>query len=209
VTDLAEYVDKALEGLTRLDQAFDIPDARDGLTLLARIKESYNGWPPGKGFDAGSGLDMSRVENDDDIPPTHSDPTGEAGIRPDRARDDLRKLEKEARKAADAVTHMLDIASRYTLREANHVERQVEEEPGCESCHRVASPGTVAKPKSERTQWWNKVTRSTILANGRTAFLCRWCYDSPGVGARFTGELPPIEDVESYRDYGRARKRTA
>ena len=197
--DLARWLDLTSKGGWRLALLMAGVD-RNGQNLVERMRESYQGWPSSSGFDRQRGRIIDEL---DEGPPLHSDPTGEAAVRADRARDDHRRLHKEAQKAANAVEAMLQIASRYTLRDANPVEREQTEadnEPGCDSCARIAGPRTPS--------WWNPVYSRTTLTDGATVALCDWCYRGP-LGAKSTGKLPPLDALEDHRDGKRVRKPAA
>ena len=198
-TDLARWLDLTSKGGWRLSLLMAAVD-RNGQNLAQRMRESYQGWPPSSGFDRQRGRIIDEL---DEGPPLHSDPTGEAAIRADRARDDHRRLHKEAQKAANAVEAMLQIASRYTLRDANPIEREQTEadnEAGCDSCARIAGPRTPS--------WWNPVKRRTVLADGTLVAVCGWCYEGP-LGVRHTGKMPSREALEDYRDGKRFRRPAA
>ena len=100
-------------------------------------------------------------------------------------------------------TSLAAIFARYTPRPPSSIDKlrtSQDVEPGCVSCARIAGPNG---------PWWNPATRTTTLETGEVVLLCDWCYRTPHVGAQFTGQLPPKEDVAHYRDHGRARRRTA
>jgi hypothetical protein len=133
--------------------------------------------------------------------PNISDPTGEAALRADRARDDEHEILRQLRNARRALDRAVTIANRYQLRDPSEwdLAEAAEGEPGCVSCARIKGPRT--------TRWWNPIARHTTLANGVRVGLCWYCYHAAGIGARHTGELPPKEAVEAQRD-GRRYKRT-
>jgi hypothetical protein len=173
-------------------------DTRDGLTIPDRIRASYNGWPAGSGFDGGG---KSSVLDDQGIPmPNVADPTGEAAMRQDRARDDERTIHRDIEAAKRALHRALINARRYRLRTANPHEQDdaSDGDDGCQSCARITGPSGLP--------WWNPIHRYTVLANGVRVAVCDWCYNQPRVGVRHTGELPPKDAVESHRDGRRYRK---
>ena len=204
--DLLRNVDAALGGLAELDRALEITDDRDGLTLLSRIRGAFNGWPTGSSFETDRTSGHTTVTDDaGNSMPAVADPTGEAAIRPDRAAEDLRQLQRKAKVAAQTVADMLAIAGRYSLRQANRVEVQTPSVPGCDSCARVASPGTVGHKRAEQTPWFNRVDITTTLADGTKGALCDWCFRGV-VGVKHTGEMPKTGDVEARRDGKKLRK---
>jgi hypothetical protein len=195
----------AIEDLERVCTAMEVADARDGLTLLERIRESYNGWPGGSGFDRSG---RQSTDREGEPLPGYSDPTGNAGTREDRAKQHHDILLKALSAVRRQATVAVDVATLYTLRAPNVIERAaVTEEPGCVSCARVTSPGTVGLPKGQQTPWWNPVARQVTLSDGSKVGLCEWCRKSP-VGASSTGAMPPVAAVEAHRD-GRRWGRTA
>lgn len=205
-------VDTAADA-ARIAHAVTQRDARDNKTLLERVRDGYAGWPAGGGFDAvRSGpkttLHCFRHGNDDcdcgqnTTIPGANDPTGNAAIRPDRARDDLKAFEKHLRSARQQLDQALQIVQRWSPRAANVIEQAAgTTEPGCVSCARV--PGPSGAP------WWNPVEREVTLNDGARVGLCSWCRQTPVVGAKHSGDMPPKDEVAYYRDNGRARKRSA
>lgn len=213
-TSIPDTAVDAAADAARLANAVTQPDSRDGKTLLQRFRDGFTGWPSGGGFDAvrtGAATVLHCFLHGEDNCPCGrnttmsgaNDPTGEAAIRPDRARDDQKQFEKHLRAARRELDQALQIAKRYEPRAANAFDQQ--EAPasdvGCTSCARITGPS--GQP------WWNQVTRNTTLKNGVKVGLCDWCYRTPVVGAQFTGDLPPKDEVAYYRDNGRARKRSA
>lgn len=210
ISDVA--VDTAADA-ARLAAAVTQPDARDGKNLLQRFRDGFSGWPAGGGFDAirtgpKTTLHCFRHGEDDcdcgqnTTIPGANDPTGNAAIRPDRARDDQRAFEKHMRAARRELDAALQVALRWSPRAANVIEQAAgTTEPGCVSCARVTGPSG--------GPWWNQVERNTTLKNGVKVGLCDWCYRTPVFGAQHTGELPPKDEVAYFRDNGRARKRSA
>jgi len=172
----------------RLDQAATTPDRRDGRTILERIRDSYNGFPGGGG---GTGRSTG-VAN----------PTLAAADRPDRARDDEQAIQRKITHAKKALDEAFALMAHWQLRDPSSWDHQKANpgEPGCISCARIPGPRT--------HRWWNEIHCTTTLANGHQAAICRWCYETPGVGTRFTGQLPPKDAVEAHRD-GRRWKQPA
>lgn len=176
------------------------PDTRDGLTVPERMKESFTGWPAGSGYDRSP---RRATDRDGEPLPGYSDPTGDAGTRPDRARDALRRLERHLTAAAKALEAAVMEAADWQLRDPNVIERQATEahtEAGCASCARVAGPGGGV--------FWSRIYRTTTLADGSRATVCQPCYSGPD-GTRETGTFPPREAVEARRDGKRWRGRAA
>ena len=175
--------------------------------LIVRIRDSFPGHPQSPSFDAGQSTNRPPENLPDELRgrTIHSDPTGQAAVQSidhgNQGRDDAKSLMKDIAALRKTARHAMDTASRYTARKPNVLDQAGAEEPGCQSCARI--PGPSGKP------WWNPATRSTTLASGAKVSICGWCYDTPRLGARWSGQLPPVEDVLSYRDNGRARKRSA
>lgn len=164
-----------------------VPDIRDNLTVLDRMKESYNGWPRSSGFDGNGG--RSATDSEGELLPGHADPTGDAASRIDHAHLDHQSLAKDTAHLRRTLDHLLVTAGKYRLRTANVIEQDSTKNPdlGCSSCHRIPGPRT--------THWWNPIFRGT---------LCRWCLDHQ----RITGRLPTTQELADYRD-GRRVRRTA
>lgn len=183
-TELTRTLHEAVDSLHRVLALMDTLDTRDGHTLLSRIKDSYNGWPPSSGFDRTAPRSTDR---DGEPLPGHADPTGEAGTRVDRAAQDRIGLEKDIVGVARLVRHIEDRATRYTVREANIIEQQATaaEDEGCSSCRRIPGPRT--------THWWNPTVRGE---------LCRWCDDYK----RATGRLPTKDELGDHRDGKKIRR---
>ena len=206
--DLLALLQETHDELGRILHLCTTADERDGLTLLQRLEQSRNGWPRSSGFEAGRGKQQRDPDDPDPSALLHSDPTGEAAIRTDRANDAHNRIVRRAKHLRATVEGIATEAGAYELRNANWIERQDTEnqdEPGCDSCARVDSPGTVGKAKALRTPWYNRVDLTTTLANGASVKLCDWCWRGP-VGVKHSGELPPIADVEKHRDGVRVRK---
>lgn len=198
------------------DMRRDLDTAEDMIRagLMVRVRDGFNGHPRSPTFEAGSGprppedlADELRGDLD------YSDPVGRAVAESnahDRAAVDARRMVAALRDARRQIGLFVSTGARYQPRRANPVEQQTDtSEKGCESCARVDSPGTVGFAKTHRTKWWNEAVRTTTLKDGKRVGLCNFCYEANGIGARWTGELPPVEEVEHLRDNGRARKRSA
>lgn len=189
--------------------------------LVDRIRDNLAGTLRSPSLDAGEST--ANAPRDDDasnvreyLRPelrgrmTHSDPTGSAAVQAlnygDQAATDEKELERLAKAAQKAAAAIAVIAARYQPRKATAVDKvDSEPEPGCVSCARVPGPGSVGMAKSMQQPWWNPVARNVTLADGSEAALCEWCRTQ----TRATGALPDREDVISYRDTGRARRRSA
>lgn len=186
----------------------ELADAIDD-GLLTRVRDSFAGHPRSPSFDAGQAT--TAPPPDLDVPEdlrgkdTHTDPTGSAAVQAamfgNKGLQDARALAHDINLIRSTTRHASDLRGRYSARRANVVEAAADEEPGCMSCARVTGHG--GKP------WWNPATRTTTLASGAKVALCGWCYETPSIGARWSGQLPHVEDVAHYRDNGRARKRSA
>ena len=193
------------ESAAELNALADLVD--DG--LLTRVRDNFAGHPRSPSFDAGQST--SAPPPDLDLPDelrgkdTHADPTGTAAVQAamfgNKGRQDARALAHDINLIRRTTRHATDLSGQYSPRRANAVEAAGDEEPGCQSCARV--PGHGGRP------WWNPATRSTTLESGAKVNLCGWCYETPVIGARWSGQMPPTEDVAHYRDNGRARKRSA
>lgn len=186
-TDIADVI--AL--VTRLNGLLTRPDMRDHMNVAQRLRSSYNGWP------AGSGEGPSSVLDDQGTPmPSISDPTGEAALRPDKARDAETQIARHLTAARRALDQAYAEAARWTLRDATAYDAGQTSggEDGCESCARIRGPRTA--------RWWNPLYRTTTLADGARIGLCRWCFD----WSRRTGSLPPKDQLEAHRDGKRIRQ---
>lgn len=208
---LAEHYEKASKALDAVAKALRESD-RHGRNLAERMRDAQVGHLRSPSFEAGASASPPPDDMPDELRGTigYSDPTGTAGVqvalRGDRARGDLDNLFAAGPKMSSQAERLAENVARYSARVANAIEKQEDTaQPGCASCARVASPGTVGLSKRDQTAWWNEVARSVTLASGVKVDLCEWCRAQ----ARGTGEMPSVQDVESYRDTGRARKRTA
>lgn len=206
------------QGLVELfDQI--IADAQKAKALVAdgvmvRVRDGWNGHPRSPSFDAGQSTRRPPEDLPDELRGDldYNDPVGRSVAQSnalDRAAADARRLMKEARAARTALGSFHSIAARYKPRPATSFDSQQAAAPeeGCTSCARVDSPGTVGKPKHERSKWWNPPVLTTMI-DGEPTPLCDWCWRG-GAGAKHTGQLPSIEDMISYRDTGKARRRSA
>lgn len=212
-----------VELAARIDAAHDTVD-RGGRNVTGRIHDSRLGHLRSPSLEAGGSTSPPPRDDDASKPkefvpadlrgkPPVSDPTGTAALQAlnygDQAVQDQKRLDRNLASMLKLLRESEDIVARYDQRTANMVEQQQEAEPGCASCSRVDSPGTVGLAKSQRSPWWSKPTRSTRLRDGTKVEVCNACYESVEVGVRWTGDLPPRDWVEYLRDNGRPRKRTA
>lgn len=183
--ELISTLRQAHHDLADLLHLLEQPDPRDHLTVLARMKESYNGWPRSTGFDGNGG--RSATDNEGELLPGHADPTGDAASRIDHAHLDHLSLGKDAAHIRRTIDHLLVTAGKYRLRTANVIEQDSTKnpDPGCTSCHRIPGPRT--------RHWWNPIARGD---------LCRFCNDFQ----RTTGRLPTIQELTDYRDGKRVRR---
>lgn len=196
---------------------------------LTRMRDARAGQLRSPSFEAGGSTSPTTPDDDpanhrEYLPPElrgalgYSDSTGRAAVHAlnygDRAQVDRLELDqifKRARRDADRARTIL---ARYnphapSVTDQTTATKESGGEPGCDSCARVDSPGTVGRKHNQRTPWWNLATRSTTLSDGTKVQLCNTCYESVEVGARWTGALPPKDWVEYLRDNGRTRKRSA
>lgn len=184
--ELIATLRQARKDIADLLVLLEVPDTRDQLTVLDRMKESYNGWPRSSGFD-GSGS-RSATDAEGQPLPGHADPTGDAAGRIDHAHLDHQSLGKDATNLRRTVDHFRITTDRYKLRDPNVIDQQATsktEDDGCSSCRRIRGPRTA--------HWWNPVFRGT---------LCRWCLDFQ----RMTGRLPTPQELADYRDGKRVRR---
>lgn len=189
---------------------------RHGQTVLDRMRDAQVGHLRSPSFEAGTG--PARLEDlSDELrgKTNYSDPTGTAGVQVaqqgDQAARRLAEADKRLKRIVTDLAVVDIIFGDYMPRTANTIEQQEtgEPDPGCESCARVPSPGTVGFAKRDQTPWWNPVDRSATI-DGKPWALCRWCYDGSTLCSyRFTGKLPDIADIEARRDTGKPRKRSA
>lgn len=186
--------------------------------LMARVRDGMSGHPKSPSFDAGSSTAQGPRDDDASKPkeyvrpelrgkPTNSDPTGSAAVQAlnygDRGAQDAKDLIRLAKAMHAMSEQFIEIASRYNARQPSVIDRGVSsanDDPGCVSCARVEGFGGKA--------WWNPATRKTTLANGLKVGLCNWCYETPTLGARWDGILPPVEAVAAQRD-GKPVRRSA
>lgn len=186
--ELLRSLKESRDDLSALIEALERPDQRDGMTVLQRMRESYNGWPSSSGFDARTS--PSATDADGELKPGHADPTGDAGIRQDRARDDRTSMDPDARGIHRFVHSLKDKIDRHTLRSANVIERDTtskKADAGCTSCSRLK--GHHGGPR------WEPIYRGDT---------CRFCYEY----RRATGNLPSKDDLQAHHD-GKKIKRPA
>lgn len=198
--NLTELLDALNAATRKLERLIRHPHERDGLTVPQRIKESYNGWPSGSGFDSTS---RRATDRDGEPLPNYSDPTGDAGTRTDQAHTDERQILRDLRAGVRSVENAVHGLDRYELRDPNILEREATNDArpaGCQSCARIQGPRGGA--------YWSPIYRDTVLANGTRTSLCQACYSGPD-GARHTGQFPPVEAVQARRDGKRYRGKVA
>ena len=200
-----DLIDQAIEELHNLRA-----DIEDG--LVPRIRDSWNGHPRSPSFEAGSSPRRPDTDLADELRGDidYADPVGRVvaatGAR-DAAAQDAKTLGHAITTIAAQARRAGDVRRRHKRRPAAMFDREQtqEAEPGCVSCARVDSPGTVGMAKSARTPLWNPVAREVTLADGSKAALCEWCR----VQARTTGSLPDKAEVEAHRDGVRVKRRSA
>lgn len=190
--------------------------------FLNRVRDGQAGQVRSPSFDAGQATSKPPADDDASKPKEYlpedlrgrlnrSDPTATAAVQAlnygDRAAADLRLVDKRIRSGEVVVGELEQVVSAWTPHTASLFDQQTstDPEPGCQSCARVASPGTVGRAKRDQTPWWNPVAREVTLADGSKVGLCEWCR----VQVRETGELPPERHVESYRDGVRVKRKSA
>lgn len=204
-------IDELVELATEHSNDLTVVD-RNGRTLTERMDDALLGHPKSPNLDPGTSGRAPVEDLADELRGSlgYSDPTGSYGVQAatfgDRAKADQRQNDKDLLSALKLLRAVRERSARYKARTANPIERLEKAESGCFSCARVSAPGSVGKQGG--TPYWNPIFRMTTLVDGSKVGLCSWCY-SGELGVRKTGELPPREDVESYRDTGRARKRRA
>lgn len=192
--DMHELAAEITKNAAKVDRLINQRHERDHLTIPQRIKESYNGWPSGSGYDRTA---RRSTDTNGEPLPGYSDPVGDAGTQEDRAAADERQILRDLKAAVRNLENAIGYLDRYQLRNANIIERASTDDAaaaGCQSCARIHGPrgGT----------YWSPVYRRTALANGVLTDLCQWCL----TWVRETGELPPKEAVEAHRDGRRVRK---
>lgn len=186
-SELVRKLKELHDNTGRLLAAFEVPDSRDGMTVLQRIREGYNGWPASSSFEGPTA--RAATDRDGEPIPGHADPTGDAAGRPDRARDDRLRIDRGIEAATRAITPVMDTVTHHVLRAANVIERASTKkaEPGCVSCARVSGHHGGSR--------WEPVYR---------VGYCRWCWE----WKRATGVLPSKEDLIAHHD-GKKIKRPA
>lgn len=159
----------------------------DGRGLLARIRLGQNGHPRSASYEPSTTRNADPEPSHDwpdGIPaPTRSDPTGEAGIRPDRAANDLNEFARLAGTLQRTTARMIRIANAYTPRPPTLADQRALEranavpDPGCTSCARTEAAKGVTR--------WEPIHRGD---------LCRWCYD----WQRSHGEAPTVAQLRDH-----------
>lgn len=171
----------------RLIAAFEIPDSRDGMTVLQRNRESFNGWPRSSGFDRSP----RRATDEDGEPlPDYSDSTADGAGQVDHAHQSRMAMEGGISASHQWTRAVMSEAERFMLRKPNVVQQQETDkkaEAGCTSCARLK--GRHGGPR------WEPVYRT---------LLCRWCWE----WRRATGSMPSKEDLQAHHD-GKKIKRPA
>lgn len=129
------------------------------------------------------------------------DPTGEAGIAGDRARDDLLAMDKDLILIELIAGRILSRVERYHPRVASDKERRDTEADNVQSCT------SCARGRQENGQPIFSAMSINTTAKGNLSHptaLCGWCYDQ---ALRF-GSLPSVEHVQAHHA-GRKIRRTA
>jgi hypothetical protein len=189
IHDDAEH---ATEDLVRLANALIQPDA-NGRTFLDRIRAAMNGQPQ-----------ASRCDTDRVTASGISDPTGNAAIRSDKARDDMVRLTAIFRRLRADTDQAVMIANNWSARAASEHEKrrtQDENEPHCESCSRVEIAKGVSwwvEPHSNGSGYYRTTVGDTLT---EAMWLCQWCRDHTTT----RGCLPSHDELEQHRDGKRIR----
>lgn len=128
---------------------------------------------------------------------TVSDPVGEAAVTPDRAAQDLARIERLVDRHLRDADELVRILHGYRLRPPTDKERRITDggEVGCWSCARLPSPHIDGEPRWEPTY-------RTIDLGGERRPLCSWCWS----WHRDTGTLPPTGDLERHHAGQRVRR---
>ena len=176
--------DRALARLLR--DAGELLDRCEPVLLerLSDITDAMNGWPRG-----GGGLSSVAT----------SDTTGNAAIRPDRARSDRAKLEAALVSIGRQAEDLVNLLARYTPRPASDRERSEtvavnERVDGCSSCARLE----VAKGVKR----WEPAARSVRMDDGSERPLCEWCR----AWLRQVGAMPSAQELELHHRGVRVRR---
>jgi hypothetical protein len=131
-----------------------------------------------------------------------SDPTGEAGIRPDAAAADRRHFEHLVESTARNAEAMVRLAAKWTPRPPTDREAAEtlavlnERDVSCWSCARTKD--------SQGRQRWEPARCAIDVGGGVRRELCRWCQD----WFRTTARLPSPSELEAHHA-GRAVRRPA
>lgn len=166
--------------------------------VLARIHDATSGQPGAARTDTIRSSGHATVLDEHGIPmPAVSDPTGEAGIRPDPAAAAHNRIEQLAKRLltdAEALLFELGpwLARAPLAKELRETERA--NTPGCESCARIDGPALNGVP------WWNHprttVTLNLVSGERTKVRVCEWCE----AVFRADGRLPTEAEVEDHRD---------
>lgn len=128
-----------------------------------------------------------------------SDPTGEAGIRPDRAAQDRAKLEAALRSIGRQAEEVVRLLGKYQPRQATEKERLAtlahnEREDACASCARLEVAKGVAR--------WEPASRSVRMLDGSRQPLCAWCRQWLAEVSR----LPSVAELEAHHRGQRVKR---
>lgn len=182
---IEQDIEHAAELATRLANLCEQRD-HDGRNLPDRIVLAKNGHPRAASYTPSEPAlrepEAGVPEWPEGIPgPSRSDPTGEAGIRPDRAAADHHTFAKAIRAARVELDKAARVASRYVTRSATDKERREMEEANTDK------PGCYTHAKAG------------LWAQADRAGQCDACY-------RFenrVGRPPSIAEVTQYEDRGK------
>lgn len=173
----------------------------EGRTVIDRIRDAMAGQPGAQALQSDRTTGFTTVSDEDGFPvPSVSDPTGEAAIRFDRARHDLRQLDRLLQQAHRAVDDIRRLVHTYTPRPATECERrQVEQDndPGCQSCSRTEVTRGVAR--------WEPVWKANRNPGGvltNPLDLCAWCYR----WVETVGRLPTPDELALHHSGKRVKR---
>lgn len=206
--NIVRLADDAAELMTRIANTLGTVTA-SGSTVLTRMRDGFIGHPQAQRFNPPTRValvpnpdqwpDGENPDRDNHLP---SDPTGEAALRPDKAkqhRDEVVRLLRSMQTNAERVQNILACYSPRPATDADRAKLEQQNDPGCQSCSRVeVRPGV---PRWEPVQG----VPTDCAGNLTVAMaLCSWCKGF----IKDTGRLPHLAELGQHHD-GKRVKRSA